>query len=473
MQFDTHGGGTVATQTMGVNGVAVKPEDPVREGYQFVQWTTDAAGQQPYTFGTTVSEPLVLHAQWLPVRTITFDANGGDGPIDPKQVVQGAWTQIDRTATRAGHEFRGWSSQVEGGTLIQPGSWYEVQSDTTLYAQWERQSVSVAFNPNGGTFPMGMWNGQWMTSSGDARTVSVLYGDAVPAPDDAQPPTLNGKVFVGWTVEGNANAPYDFTSPVEGNLTLVAKWADPDKPLHVVTLDHHDGTNGASDNKVSQFYAEEGSTVSLPDVTRDNHRFLGWATTENGDPLAGGGTGHTSYSVGNEDVTLHAQWVRTWTVRFDAAGGSAVESRTVDHGSSLLDAGASTAALTPARDGYDFKGWKLEDGTAYDLASPVTADLRLVASWEKAGKRWVVRFHLNGGAASDAGAAKLEPQTVIDGEYAKQPELADGELIRAGYTFQGWSTVRNDAFAKSIFPFDTQPIDRNATLYAMWSKSKS
>ena len=51
----------------------------------------------------------------------------------------------------------------------------------------------------------------------------------------------------------------------------------------------------------------------------------------------------------------------------------------------------------------------------------------------------------------------------------------DCSVTLEGYEFQGWSTVRNDALAKSVLSFDENgkslmPIDRDGTVYALWAK---
>ena len=64
----------------------------------------------------------------------------------------------------------------------------------------------------------------------------------------------------------------------------------------------------------------------------------------------------------------------TYTVTFDANGGSAVEEQTVEEN------GTATQPDAPTRSGYTFNGWQL-NGVAYDFAAPVTGDITLTASW--------------------------------------------------------------------------------------------
>ncbi len=63
-------------------------------------------------------------------------------------------------------------------------------------------------------------------------------------------------------------------------------------------------------------------------------------------------------------------------VTFDAAGGSKVDSAWV------VDGGKAVEPAAPTRKGYEFTGWTL-DGETYDFSTPVTADLKLSASWKK------------------------------------------------------------------------------------------
>ena len=48
----------------------------------------------------------------------------------------------------------------------------------------------------------------------------VKIGDMVTKPAD---PTADGYTFLGWYVDGEE---YDFNTPVEGNITITAKWQE-------------------------------------------------------------------------------------------------------------------------------------------------------------------------------------------------------------------------------------------------------
>lgn len=48
----------------------------------------------------------------------------------------------------------------------------------------------------------------------------VRVGDTATKPAD---PTADGYTFLGWYLDGKE---YDFTTPVEGNITLTAEWEE-------------------------------------------------------------------------------------------------------------------------------------------------------------------------------------------------------------------------------------------------------
>ncbi len=109
----------------------------------------------------------------------------------------------------------------------------------------------------------------------------------------------------------------------------------------------------------------------------------------------------------------------TYTVTFDAAGGSAVAAQTVASG---MTAYSPTA---PTRENYTFVAWTL-NGVDYSFSSPVTSDITLVARWASNGP-FTVTF-------KDADGTTLSTATVEKGAAATAP----ANPTRAGYEFTGW-----------------------------------
>ena len=136
---------------------------PVRVGYQFQNWNTNADGTgtryapgQNYTHdqdGGTVT----LYAQWKPITyDVTYNGNGATSGSMAKDTVQyqSNYTIKQNAFQKTGYEFIGWNTKADGsGKDYSPGDTFKwtAQSDLTLYAQWKPITYIVRFHGNGAT----------------------------------------------------------------------------------------------------------------------------------------------------------------------------------------------------------------------------------------------------------------------------------------------------------------------------------
>ncbi|HHU24987.1 MAG: InlB B-repeat-containing protein [Bacilli bacterium] len=58
------GAPTAETVQIEKGSTVTQPTDPTREGFIFIGWFTDVAGNEPFTFDTAVDKNLVLYAKW-------------------------------------------------------------------------------------------------------------------------------------------------------------------------------------------------------------------------------------------------------------------------------------------------------------------------------------------------------------------------------------------------------------------------
>jgi len=89
--------------------------------------------------------------------TITFNANGGTGPMEPQTIVSGSAAALcANTFTRTGYSFAGWAISASGSVAYANGASYAMgNSDVALYAVWSTNpSFTITFNANGGTGTM-------------------------------------------------------------------------------------------------------------------------------------------------------------------------------------------------------------------------------------------------------------------------------------------------------------------------------
>ena len=124
-----------------------------------------------------------------------------------------------------------------------------------------------------------------------------------------------------------------------------------DPTMVTVTFDvnYSDG-----DNPLAQT-VEQGATVYLPAVSRDDYDFDGWYSTSTGGTLVG--KAGDSY-LANADVTLYAHWSErqpepimvTVTFAINYTGGVNPQSKTVEQGTTI-------SLPDVSRDDYEFKGW--------------------------------------------------------------------------------------------------------------------
>ena len=64
VSFNTNDGSSVKSQIIKENHLAMKPEDPTKEGYNFAGWFSDSSLTKEYDFSMTVSQNRTLYAKW-------------------------------------------------------------------------------------------------------------------------------------------------------------------------------------------------------------------------------------------------------------------------------------------------------------------------------------------------------------------------------------------------------------------------
>lgn len=63
--FETNGGSSVSPKTVSANNAIDKPEQPIRDGYAFTGWYSDAACTAIVNFPYTVTKNITLYADWV------------------------------------------------------------------------------------------------------------------------------------------------------------------------------------------------------------------------------------------------------------------------------------------------------------------------------------------------------------------------------------------------------------------------
>ena len=277
-----------------------------------------------------------------------------------------------------------------------------------LAVYFDRNKYNITYHANGGTLA--------------ADTEQYVYGQGKAALAE---PVKAGYTFMGWYTSADCSSDTKVTSVSTtsiGDIELYAKWEKTAVAVNGVTLNKTTLSlkKGASEKLTAQItpanaddttvvwstsdatvaaVAADGTVTAVKEgtavitvTTNDGAKTATCnvtvtADTENGGNGNGGNSGATN----------------TYTVTFNAAGGSAVAAQTVKEGA-LVNKPAD-----PARKGYTFAGW-YAGNTAYNFAAPVKGNLTLTAKWTQIK---VTKIKLTGISKQIAAGKKIKLKATV------------------------------------------------------------
>ena len=128
-----------------------KPEDPVRDGFDFDAWYVDEACVVPYDFSDSVTGDLTLYAGWLEsgvvYHTVTYDANYEGAVTYTQKVKDDSRAVRPEGIVREGYELFSWYTDAactEEFSFARD----KITADVTLYALWGKVYLFEAENVN-------------------------------------------------------------------------------------------------------------------------------------------------------------------------------------------------------------------------------------------------------------------------------------------------------------------------------------
>ena len=329
----------------------------------------------------------------------------------------------------------------------QPSAWIDSNGalfnvDTELYS-------SVTISP---FFP----------SAKDGFTVTYVEGESkkvdnqkyVSGSSARVLPPENSENFRAWKTEDNTLIYPGDKITVTKNITLTAVYTK--KPQTVKITYHYNFGDSTQPFIDSGYPKNTTATVRSYDYVGftepTGYKFLGWATTPNGNVEYQPNT--KVFVDANGDNDLWAIWqVKTYTVTYDLDGGEWTEA--TNEFPYEYKATVEVVKTVPTREGYTFAGWRSEDVAIENDAFTMPAkNVTLTAKWEA--NIYKVTYDLDGGEWTEA-------TNEFPYEYKATVEVVKTVPTREGYTFAGWRSedvaIENDAF--------TMPA-KNVTLTAKW-----
>lgn len=310
---------------------------------KFEGWNDSGLGSgTAYAKDKTVDTSITLYAKWSAnykyLAKITYKPNGGTPDKDVLQNV-GHDTDPKLKATLqsspyqvSGWLFGGWNEEANGtGTLYQANAilplndkdakefyaqWYKVNADGSITVPGEdgnpkNEATNATANGNGNVTP------KLNPTRNDKGEIEVPKGGSVTLPDgsvigmpDGGKLLPNGTVIInrpdkdgnGKTDDGTITIPGK-TDPTKPDVT--DKDGQPEADAKVIELVYQIN-DGKSHDEVT-VKVVKGDTVSILDCpfTWAGHQFVNWMGTDNKEYASG-----ANYTAGDNDLELHAQWVK-------------------------------------------------------------------------------------------------------------------------------------------------------------------
>ena len=376
------------------------------------------------------------------VTNTTADNAGGNGRV----VIQwktgtGAYTILG-SPTKVGYTFVGWNTKADGtGIDYAVSASYSTNANLSLFAKWTPTNRTVTYALDGGT-----------SSADTTQLTGKVVGNTITLPA-ANTMTKTGFVFGGWS-DGTTTYPGGATWTVpasDNNFTLTAQWT-------TQTLSYSYDTNGggtAPDGGTKTY----GQTLVLDTAT---------ALSKVGFTFAGWNDGTTTH-VGGASITLStskvfvAQWsAQSFSITYDGNGST---SGSVTPGSYV--AGGVPYAIAAngfTKTGYTFAGWKDSTNASFAVGAgySTAANLALIAQWTASS--FTITYNGNGSTAGSPAVAfeswSYSPTTPLT-------LSGRGDLVKTGFTFEGWATTANANSA-----ITTASPTTNTTYYAVWSATQ-
>lgn len=243
----------------------------------------------------------------------------------------------------------------------------KIEKNLTIDVKYDLDNHTLTFETNGGSA---------------IAPVTVRHGNAVARPAD---PTKDKYTFIGWYVDPEFTEEYDFTTVLEADKTIYAKFELTSTPigdiyvrydvLHIKQLP--DGSYDLANAEVEHLSAKKDTTVTavVKDYSATHHINVNSTLSKLTDtaiqpyPGADGKPVYTILSV-YYDLDFH-------TLTFDTMGGSRIDPVTVRHGNAVAK------PKDPVNGGYIFDGWYTDKTyrTPYNFATVLTQDTTIYAKW--------------------------------------------------------------------------------------------
>ena len=428
----------------------------------FKGWNTKADGSGFFYENEATDKfdsDTTLYAQWVEIKTITFNANDGSVmPATKTQVVEkGVETALEaNTFTYSGFAFTKWNTAADGsGTDYANGKKVSLDNNLELYAIWAVKT-DTPYKVN--HYIKNLTGDEYTLSSTDNKNdttgVVLTLADLTKSIEGF----TYSEGFAGTETKGTTKPTSGSVTTAtvigEGNLVIDLYYS---RDIHTVTLTN--GT-GVSSTSGAGTYAY-GATVSIDATLQDGYKFDNWTVSSTSTVVST--TKAYIFTMGAEDLsyTANASAITSFTVFFDKNGGSgSMDSQNFTYG-----VPQSLRSNTFTKAGSIFNGWNTSsDGTGDSYLneqdgskiSTTSGTVTLYAQW------WQpkVTFYGNGATSGSTSVQSVD--------YNTATTLSDNAFAKANNVFYGWNT-KADGSGESYTNKQSVTLTASLELYAQWA----
>ena len=359
--------------TANYNETSITLDAPTKAGYT-CGYTDETTGSIKYTTSITASDNKTIYVKCNPnTYTVSYNPNGGSGSMDATTCTYDKdCTLRANTLIKTGYTFDHWEvnantykNQATVKNLVESGN-------VELKAIWKANTYKIAYNLNGGVSsnaPTGATFDKDVTIANPTKEVTVTIDGNNQGATLTKTSYTGNPVFTGWTGSNLSNTALVNNISWNGTLTKETKFKNLTSTLN--------GTVTLTAN-----YNETSITLDTPTKTGYTCGYTDTAT---------GAIKYTTSITVSDNKTIYVKCnPNTYTINFDADGGTTVSSKTATYDSKI-------GTLTnPIKTGYNFAGWYLDTKSiTSESVYKYAKDITLKAKWTEAtNTKYTVNYYL-------------------------------------------------------------------------------
>ncbi len=401
-------------------------------GYEFNGWVYDGV---TYAEGADFTMPngnVTVVGSYTAINyDIDYDTGFSDVEV-PDSAVKSATVGTEITLpvlSKDGYTFEGWQS---GKVSYAPGATFTMPAEAVEFeAIWEKLPDVPAEHTV--TYS---WTGNIPAEATLPASETVAAGSTVTVADA---PVIEGYTFDGWYYNGKLTE--SFVMP-DADAEITGVWTkDPVPATKYDLVVDANGGKFANGDEVYSTQLEEGQTVAVPaGPTYEGYKFIGWVDAQ-------GNAADIPGTMPANAVELTAVWAELYDITFNVDG---------EEYDTVTDAGVEGDPLPvpsngePKKEGFEFGGWKDEDGNI--VTTIPDGDSVLEAVWVPVvPDTYTIKYY--------DGSSLLKTE-----EYEAGEDIADfAPAAKEGYMFNGWTGM----------PADGKMPAEDLVVHADWSVNKN